>query len=137
MRVLSDGQKDGPGGSVSVFLALTVLLLLCFVTALTESVRIRAGRASWQIAAGDAALSLQASYCRELFDRYGMLFYWPGKTVLSEEAAELFSVAEDPTNGLLITRAEGAFPVRSGEASMTGLKRACDDGALLLRRQMS
>ena len=128
-------QADRAAGSVSVFLALSVLILLCLLTALTESVRIRAGRVSWQIAAGDAARSLQASYCRELFDRYGVLFYWPGKTVLSEEAEALFLPASDPSDGLF-SRAEGLYPLRDGEASFAQVKRACDGGGYLLRRQM-
>ena len=66
---------DETKGSISVFLAMVLLLMLALFLMLLESARLRMLRSSTQEAADLALESVFAGYQRELYEEYGLLFY--------------------------------------------------------------
>ena len=131
-RQYSVRQKEA---SVTVFLALIFLILLTFLCSLLESVRIRMARTYYQMALASAAESVGAGYCRELFEEYGLLFYWPREEGVVGEAEEYLSYYTEANQGLG-QRAVNLYRLSSGQISARNIVRAGDRGARSLRLQM-
>ena len=66
-------------GSMTVFLSLLLVFILVLNLMLLESARVPGIRLADEAAGNAAANSIQASYIRQLFDEYGLLFYDGGQ----------------------------------------------------------
>ena len=62
-------------GSISVFLVLILFLVIGFLFALLESVRFQSAHYAMREASDAAMDSVLAGYQRELFEKYGLMFY--------------------------------------------------------------
>lgn len=121
--------------SVTVFFALIFVLLLSLILSLLESVRIRTGRIYYQMALASAVESVEAGYCRELFEEYGLLFYWVNDASLAERCETYLSYYEDPSMDLPVHGIE-LYTLKNAAVKTQGILRAGDNGASALRKQM-
>ena len=68
------GKKQNPGGQITVFVSIILMLLFAFLCVLMESARTAGARWYLQMAASSAMDSVFSQYHRELWDRYRLLF---------------------------------------------------------------
>lgn len=91
-------NRKGPGGYLTVFLSLVLLVLLPLAIALIESVRQRAAKLEAAISADVAMNSIMAEYQRDLFQNYHLFFvdvsYGDGQPSYDKIKAHLETYAE-------------------------------------------
>ena len=87
----------GPGakGSISIPLALGLIVLLVLDLVLLESARISGIRFADQEAGQAAARSIEAAFIRQFFEEYGLLFYDGGQGTGTFEAEAIEAAAAD------------------------------------------
>ena len=68
-------DKQGVFGSVTVYSAISMFLVAVMLSVLLEDTRNHAVNAVVQTDMADATEILLGNYCKELFDRYGLLFF--------------------------------------------------------------
>lgn len=85
-----DGRKLRQQGSVTVFAALSFMLVAALICALTESARVQGARVMVAMAANMALDNLFSTYERELLDKYGILLFdgAAGGTEVDQRALE-------------------------------------------------
>ena len=121
--------------SVTVFLALIFLILLSFICTLLESVRIRMANVYYQYALASAVESTEAGYCKELFEEYGLLFYWPDGVLIQEETEAFFSHYTQPDRDLAVSGVI-LYSLTEQQIQAERIMRAGDNGAQAFRKQM-
>lgn len=85
-----DGSRKRQRGSVTVFAALSFMLVAALICALIESVRVQGARVMVAMAANMALDNLFSTYERELLDEYGILLFdgAAGGTEVDQRALE-------------------------------------------------
>lgn len=85
-----DGRKKRQQGSVTVFAALSFMLVAALICALIESARVQGARVMVAMAANMALDNLFSTYERELLDKYGILLFdgAAGGTQVDQRALE-------------------------------------------------
>ena len=124
-------------GNITVFLAMTLPLVLALLFSLIETARIAGVRPAAK-AAGDAAVnSLFAAFNRTVFDEYGLLFfdggYGNGLVQFDGVEAEFEDCFYDnKVSGSLL--GGSFFPMEIDEAHVTNIVTATDyNGEILIR----
>ena len=131
-------------GSITVYLSLTLLVLISLIAAGLYGARQAAGRVVTASALEQSLFSLFGQYDRDLMDDFGLLFldggygggaFLPGK-LLEEVETEAVYVLQ-PKKGTLLASRHDLLGIRSGEgSSVTGYVLATDDGGRAFRRQV-
>ena len=125
----TDGGKGGRG-SITVFFAMMSACLAVLLLVLLESARIKASRFVFTDAAETAMDCLLASYQRETFERYGLLFYDAGRgggSIDPEDAEAEYARWFDKN-------AEGAFlSLWAEEVRLTSAVSAADYNGAVFR----
>lgn len=125
-------------GAITVFLALTLPVVLVLLFTLIESARSASIRAVTKTSGNAAVNSLFGAYNRTLLDEYGLLFFDGGYgsglvnfEAMEEEFAEYFEGNETGGNLLL---GGSFFPVTATDVRMTDVVTATDyNGEVLIR----
>ncbi len=131
-------------GSITVYLSLSLLLLLSLITAGLYSARQAAGRVTLASGTEQALFSVFGQYDRDLLDRYGLLFmdagYGGSKLLpghLLHEVEEEAAYILQPSKGLLsIGRDPVGARLKDNEDQITGYVLATDDRGRAFRRQI-
>ncbi len=130
-------------GYLTVFLSLTITIIMSLILTLFQGARIGAVRMKTECVADIAMNSVLAEYSRALYDQYGLLMvdtsYGTGNhSIVNTEEHLGYYVQknfERPTAGKIL----GAGTVFSGylkEAHITGSSFAMDNDAAVLKRQI-
>ncbi len=130
-------------GSITVFLSLSIMIILSLVLALFQGARIGAVRMKTECVADIAMNSLLAEYSRELFDQYGLMLidasYGTGVHSVNNTREHLFHYAQKnfdrSTYGGLIN-AQTMTAMYCKEANLTGYSFATDNNGAVLKRQI-
>ena len=131
-------------GSITVYLSLSLLLLLSLITAGLYSARQAAGRVLLASGTEQALFSVFGQYDRDLLDMYGLLFmdagYGGSKLLPGHLLHEIEQEAEyilKPAKGLLsVGRDPVGARLHEHEDAITGYALATDDGGRAFRRQI-
>ena len=127
---------DGTRGSITVFLAMVLLLMLALFLVLLESARVRMLRSSTKEAADLALESVFAGYQRELYEDYGLLFYDGGfgQGLLREEDLTAEYKAYFAANCGGTSNRGSFFKINLSEPEVTALIGAADYSGEIFRR---
>ena len=131
-------------GSITVYLSLSLLLLLSLISAGLYSARQAAGRVLLASGTEQALFSVFGQYDKDLLDGYGLLFldagYGGSKLLpghLLHEVEEYAEYILKPAKGLLsIGRDPVGARLHEHEDAITGYALATDDGGRAFRRQV-
>ena len=131
-------------GSITVYLSLSLLLLISLISAGLYSARQAAGRVLLASGTEQALFSVFGQYDRDLLDMYGLLFmdggYGGSKLLPGHLLHEIEGEAEyilKPAKGLLsVGRDPVGARLHEQEDSITGFALATDDGGRAFRRQV-
>ncbi len=129
-------------GSMTVFLSLTLLLILSLLSASLFSVRLAADRAVCASAADQALFSLFSEYDRDLFGRYHLLFLDGGLDTgkpafgayvrfLKESAEHVFH----PGKGRILSSGNTPCHLELRDLSLTGYTTAAESSGKILAQQ--
>ncbi|MGN0382886.1 MAG: DUF5702 domain-containing protein [Eubacterium sp.] len=77
-------NKSISDGSISIFLALILVITTALVCTVTESARMFAAKSKMKEMSEAAVQSMFGEYAKELFDDYGLLFMWKSSEELSQ-----------------------------------------------------
>ena len=127
--------KEKEDGAVLVFLVLVLVSILSLLGTFLEIARTQSAKLYYQEALDAGADSLGASYCRELYEEYGLFFYWQGEADPAEEIKEILSYYENPDQDLFI-RGRGIYGLENMEVTVNEITRACDKELEPLKEQM-
>ena len=130
-------------GSITIYLCLTLCIILSLIFACLNSARYSAGRAAVSCAADEGLFSLFSNYDRELYEKYGLLFLDGGYGSGSLRAGKLVNETVDYTERVLspsagagrITPAE-LYGISIESADITGYTLATDSGYAPLIEQI-
>ena len=131
-------------GSITVYLSLSLLLLLSLISAGLYSARQAAGRVLLASGTEQALFSVFGQYDRDLLDMYGLLFmdggYGGSRLLPGHLLHEIEGEAEyilKPAKGILsVGRDPVGARLHDQEDSITGYALATDDGGRAFRRQV-
>ena len=130
-------------GSVTVFLSLSIMIILSLVLALFSGARIGAVRMKTECVADIAMNSVLAEYSRELFDQYGLMMvdasYGSGVHSLNNVKEHLCHYVQknfDRSTYGGLANAQTMTAMFCNEADLTGYSVATDNGGAVLKRQI-
>ena len=130
-------------GSITVFLSLSIMIILSLVLALFQGARIRAVKMKTECVMDIAMNSVLAEYSRAVFDQYGLLLvdasYGTGEYSAINIQEHLRHYAEKnferSTYGAL-TNAQTIMAMFCKDARLTGYSVATDNAGAVLKRQI-
>ena len=122
------GKKQNPGGQITVFVSIILMLLFAFLCVLMESARTAGARWYLQMAASSAMDSVFSQYHRELWDRYRLLFaeYETGEEIEADFAGFLLPYLET----------DNWYPMALEEVSAEEIVRAVDGHGAYLEKEI-
>ena len=122
------GKKQNPGGQITVFVSMILMLLFAFLCVLMESARTAGARWYLQMAASSAMDSVFSQYHRELWDRYRLLFaeYETGEEIEADFAGFLLPYLET----------DNWYPMALEEVSAEEIVRAVDGHGAYLEKEI-
>ncbi len=130
-------------GSISIYLILTLCVILSLIFACMDSVRLSAGRAALECALDEGMFSLFSNFDKTLYEKYGLLFldggYGEGSLEvgkLVKETTEYTKKVLSPKLGVFGTTPEKLYRLSLGSADVTGYLLATDEGYTPLKRQI-
>ena len=130
-------------GSITIYLALILCVILSLVYAAMDSARYSCGRAMVSFAAEEGLFSLFGEYDRMIYDRYGLLLVDGGYESPELKAGVLLEEAESVMRTVLFQDKNGrSFPssdpfrIDTERFSVTGYVLATDSGGEMLRKQI-
>ena len=135
-------QRKCPG-SITIYLCLTLLLLLTLFSAAIRSVRIASGRAVMASALDQSLYSLFSAYDTDLYETYGLLYLEGGYGTgtlkmgsLLEEVEDAYDQIVQPAGTSLLSSGRNLLDISEGEGSITAYTLATDGNACSLREQL-
>ncbi len=126
-------------GSITVFLALMLTCFFSAVFAYLEVARVKGLAANSEVSTMQSCDTVMASYDRELWERYHLMFWevpdgdLPGLTAL--ESLQQSAVEGNRSAGTLHTNNYYVLPVHLEEVTTTGYQLATDSGGAAFRTQ--
>ena len=130
-------------GYVTVYLSLTVMIMLSLILALFQGARIGAAKMKAQCVADISMNSVLGEYSRDLFDQYGLLMvdssYGSGNhsvTNTQEHLREYVQKNFDRSIAGRLKNAQTMTAMQCKDARLAGYTLATDNGAAALKRQI-
>ncbi len=126
-------------GSITVFLALMLTCFFSAIFAYLEIARVQGLRADSEVSTMQARDTVLASYHRELWEQYHLLFWevpdgdLPGLSAL--ESLQQAAIAGNREDAALHTNNYYVLPVELEAVATTGYQLAADDGGAAFRAQ--
>ncbi len=126
-------------GSITVFLALMLTCFFSAIFAYLEIARVQGLRADSEVSTMQARDTVLASYHRELWEQYHLLFWevpdgdLPGLSAL--ESLQQFAIAGNREDASLHTDNYYVLPVELESVATTGYQLATDEGGAAFRTQ--
>ena len=135
--------KQAAAGSISVYLCLTLCVILSLIFACMDTARLSAGRAAVSCALDEGLFSLFSNFDKTLFEKYGLLMldggYGQGTLEigkLAKETTDYTKAVLSPTLGILGTTPEKLFRIRLEDPAVTGYLLATDEYFAPLKLQI-
>ncbi len=126
-------------GSITVFLALMLTCFFSAIFAYLEIARVSGLKANSEVSTVQSTDTVLASYNRELWDKYHMMFWEapdgdiPGFAAL--ESLQQSAVEGNRVTGILHSNNYYVLPVHLAEVTTTGYQLVTDDGGAAFRAQ--
>ncbi len=137
----TDGGRRA-GGSITVYLALTLAVMVSLILASITSVKIRAGRMQAANAMDQAMYSLFAKYDRQLDETYALFFLDAGSASGGLDFAACVDELEDaadyllrPNRGRRLFGGRNLLHLTRDSCSLTGCTLATDAGGAAFRAE--
>lgn len=128
-------------GVITVYLTMIFLLVVSLLFTAVESVRVQASRLLIETAADSSLESMLAGYHRQLYDRYGLLFFDGSfgnggirKELLAAKINEYMDYTLHPSKDTGLSNAD-FYKVHVDSISMGTVALATDDGGRVFRKQ--
>lgn len=142
-----DGSVKRAGsisGSVTVFAALSFMLIVSVVCVLIEGARMQGARVMVAMASNMALDSIFANYERELLDKYGVLLFDGAnegdeldKEYLSTKLKKIIENNLDMDGGLIFTEGTDFYGITIDDVSVDRTVTATDAGGLIWRKAVN
>lgn len=130
-------------GSITLYLCMTLLVMLALIFAGLSSARISARRVVLAAGAEESLYSVFAGYDRDLFDKYGLLFldasYGGSEADYALVRKEILACAEPvimPDQQSLMGKNLCGLSLNDRDTAITGYVLASDEGGTAFRRQV-
>lgn len=140
----SVGKERNIAGSVTVFAALSFMLIVSVVCVLIEGSRIQGARVMVAMASNMALDSIFADYERELLDKYGVLLFDGAnegdeldKEYLSGKLRKTIENNLDMGRGLIFTGGTDFYGITIDDVSVDRAVTATDAGGLIWRKSVN
>ena len=131
-------------GSVTVFAALSFMLIVSVVCVLIEGARMQGARAMVAMASNMALDSIFANYERELLDKYGVLLFDGAnegdefdREYLSTKLKKIIESNLDMDGGLIFTGGTDFYGITIDDVSVGRTVTATDAGGLIWRKAVN
>ena len=129
-------------GSMTVTMSLVLLVFLSLIVACLRSARIAAARVAFASGAEQGLYSLFGRYDRELFERYGLLFFDLGNGTAEPDFGAVMELLEEdiscilqPNRGKILAPGNDILGVSFSGGNILGYQLATDAGGSAFRRQ--
>ena len=131
-----EGNVGKAKGSITIYLLLSLILLLAVLCMLTESARVNCIQAKLRGITYMAADSCFSEYAREIFDEYGIMALWKTEAEFTEEFNQYIQ-CNLSVSDLELYRDADLYPMRHNATAISQVKRITDDNGMVFAAQVS